>query len=70
MKLPSRTEETINEDVRERNSTFNIFSRARASINNPSFIKTDLKDLLRLAQRLFFIASQSEASNILTARKG
>lgn len=40
------------------------------SINNPSFIKTDLKDLWRLAQWLFFIVSQSEASNISTARKG
>lgn len=70
MKLLSRTEQTINEDVGERNWTFNIFSRARARISNPSSIKTDLKDLLRLAQWLFFIASQSEASNILTAREG
>jgi len=70
MELPSRTEQTINEGVGERNSAFNIFSWARGSINNPSFIKTDLKDLLRLAQWLFFMISQSEASNIMTARKG
>lgn len=57
-------------DIGERNWTFNTFSRARASIYSPSFIKTDLKDLLRLVQYHFFIVSQSETSNILTARKG
>lgn len=69
MELPSRTEQTVNEDAGERNSTFNIFGRARASIYNPSFIKIDLKDLLRLAQ-WFFIVSQSEASNVLTENIG
>lgn len=68
MEPPSRAEQTGNKDVSERNSTFNIFRRARASINNPSFIKTDSKDLLRLVQWLFFIVSQSKASKILTAR--
>lgn len=69
MELPRRTEQTINDDVGKRNSTFNIFSREKTSINNPFFIKTDLKDLLRLAQWLFFIVSQSEASNFSTAKK-
>lgn len=67
--LPSRIEQTRSKDVGERNWTFNIFSRARTSIYSPSFIKTVLKDLLRLVQ-YFFIVSQSETSNILTARKG
>lgn len=68
--LPSRIEQTRSKDVGKRNSTFNIFSRARTSTYIPSFIKTDLKDLLRVVQYHFFIVSQSETSNILTARKG
>lgn len=68
--LPSRIEQTKSKYVGERNWTFNIFSRARTSIYSPFFIKTDLKDLLRAVQYNFFIVSQSETSNILTARKG
>lgn len=68
--LPSRIEHTRSKDVGERNWTFNIFSRARTSTYSPPFIKIDLKDLLRVVQYHFFIVSQSETSNILTARKG